>query len=153
MAVCSVPICQHPPHPPWGGASDPSPPTGPSRAAPAEWWAMRFSARRKDRQERRRTPKRRRALQGFARPRSAIVARTAGAPYRRKRFRRGNMPGSKAVKERIEQLISQAPQLSSENDVSAQMAWLISAQLRRLRIFGQRDKLKANRSKGAKTWA
>jgi hypothetical protein len=38
------------------------------------------------------------------------------------------MPGSKAVKERIEQLIAEVPALSSRQDFHGQMAWLVAAQ-------------------------
>jgi hypothetical protein len=38
------------------------------------------------------------------------------------------MPGSKAVKERIEQLIAQAPQLPKADDDGRQTAWLVAAQ-------------------------
>src|SRR5437588_833672 len=38
------------------------------------------------------------------------------------------MLGSKAVKERIEELIAQAPQVSKENDTPRHMGWLTAAQ-------------------------
>jgi hypothetical protein len=38
------------------------------------------------------------------------------------------MPGSKMVKERIEQLIAEVPALSSGRDFHGQMAWLVAAQ-------------------------
>jgi hypothetical protein len=38
------------------------------------------------------------------------------------------MPGSKAVKERIEQLISEAPQIAAGNDLHRQRAWVVAAQ-------------------------
>jgi len=45
----------------------------------------------------------------------------------RKRFQPGDkMPGSKALRERIENLVAEAPQLSA--DVPLQRAWLTAAQ-------------------------
>jgi hypothetical protein len=38
------------------------------------------------------------------------------------------MPGNKAVKERIEQLIAQAPGLQANKDAAQQKAWLVAAQ-------------------------
>src|ERR1700739_2865985 len=45
----------------------------------------------------------------------------------RSNFRRGAMPGSKAVKERIEHLITETPELIGA-EPSDQIAWLIAAQ-------------------------